>query len=106
MLGGVPCGGDNLLQPYSLEKAFYLEKALPVFYAQKILMYWRRYRAPMICSQAHFTNPGCCLSLSIPAMILPPQSNKSNSSGPGTRVAALRSWPITICWTSWFQHFG
>ena len=37
-----------------------------------------------------------CLSSSIPAMILPPQSSKSNFSGNGTRVLALRSWPITI----------
>src|SRR5229473_1566502 len=102
---GSPCRGDNLSQPYLLGKATYSGRDLPESYAQQIFASWPRHHAPMICSRANSNNTSRCLSLSIPATILTRRSNKSNSSGASSWVAASRSWPITFDHASWFQHF-
>src|SRR6266481_7488395 len=104
--GRVPCASDNLLQLYSLGKAFYSEKDLPKSSDRQIFVSLPRYHAPMICCRANTNYTTPCFSLSIPAMILTPRWNKSNCSGASTRAGALLSWPITIDYTSWFQHFG
>src|SRR5712675_1762861 len=106
MLGGSSCASDNLLQSYSLGRAFYSERDLPESYAQNIFASLPRYRAPMICSRGNSNYTSHCFLLSIPAMILTPRWNKSNCLGTSTRAGALPSWPITIDYASWFQHFG
>ena len=90
--GRLPCRGNNLLQPYSLEKAFYSEKDLPEYYAQQIFVSWLRYHAPMICPRANRNYTNRCFSLSIPAIILTPQSNKSElfrDRHPNGRIAIV-----------------
>ena len=66
MLGGSSCASDNLLQSYSLGRAFCSERNLPEFYAKKIFASLPRYRAPMICSRGNSNYTSRCFLLSIP----------------------------------------
>src|SRR5215208_3445293 len=89
--GELSCGGNNLLQSYSLEKVFYSEKDLRESYDQQISALRPRSHAPMICSRANFNSSIRSSSLSIPATILMSQSNRYIFSRTSTRAGALRS---------------
>src|SRR5215216_4024876 len=90
-LGVLLCGGNIVLQPSLLEKAFWSGKDLPESYAPQSFASWRLYHAPMMCARANPTYTHSCFSLSIPATILTQHSNKSNCSETGTRTDALPS---------------
>src|SRR5258708_20662855 len=106
MMGGSPCASDNLLRLYWLGKVFYSEKDLPESCAQQVFASLPRYHAPMIWFRASSNYTSHCFSLSIPAMIVTPRWNRLNCLGTSTLAGALPSWPITIGYPNWFQHFG
>ena len=77
-------------------KSILLREGLAESYVQQIFVSWLLSHARMNCPQANPKHTLRCFSLSIPAMILIPHSNKSNFSETAIRTHALWSLPITI----------